>query len=194
MLQLTRQHGNFGYSLGVNGIYTTSRIEERIEPAYPNDYQYRAGHPIGQFFGLEANGFLTQEDIDNPQTPTYTFIQVRPGDVKYVDQNLDGLIDSNDEIAIGGTSAPTLYYGINFGFQYRSISINGLFQGMGGKEIQINSLSGPIGKQAQISEYVMNRWTPDNQAMLNIQDSPPSTTPIITGLAHYGCARAIISN
>lgn len=158
-LQLAKQIGDFGYTLGVNGVVTHSNIDQRIEPAYPNEYQYRAGHAVNQYFGLEATGFLSQEDIVNPQTPVYTFQQVKPGDVKYKDQDQNGLINSDDEIAIGRSSNPSLYYGINFGLKYKAIALDGLLQGLGGKDVYINGLSGPMGKKAQISEYVMNRWS-----------------------------------
>ncbi len=159
-LQLSKKIGDFGYSIGVNGVVTNSSIDQRIEPAYPNSYQYRVGQPVNQYYGLEAIGFLSQEDISNPQTPIYTFQQVKPGDVKYKDQDKNGLIDSNDELPIGKSSNPTLYYGINFDIKYKVFSLNCLFQGLGGKDVFINGLSGPVGKKAQISEYVMNRWTP----------------------------------
>lgn len=162
-LQLTKEIGDFGYFLGVNGVVTTSRIDQAIEPAYPNDYQYRVGHPVNQYFGLEAIGFLSQEDINDPETPVYTFQQVKPGDVKYKDQDNNGLIDSNDELPIGKSPNPTLYYGINFGLKYKGLSLNGLLQGVGGKDVMIYSLSGPMGKRAQISNYVMNRWTPETK-------------------------------
>lgn len=158
-LQLSKKAGDFEYLVGLNGLITNSQIEQRIEPAYPNSYQYRVGHPVNQYFGLEAIGFLTQEDIDNPQTPVYTFMQVKPGDIKYKDQDNNGLIDSNDELAIGKSSNPTLYYGFNFSLKYKAFSISGLLQGLGGKDVWINNLSGPMGEKAQISEYVMNRWT-----------------------------------
>ena len=163
-LQFTKESGDFSYSLGVNGILTNSQIEERFEPAYPNAYQYRVGHPVNQYFGLEAIGFLTQEDISNPGTPVYTFTQVKPGDVKYKDQDNNGLIDANDELAIGRSSNPTLYYGFNFGIKYKAISLEGILQGAGGMDLWINGLSGPMGNKAQISEYVMKRWTPSTAA------------------------------
>lgn len=164
MLQFSKETDDFGYSIGMTGIYTTSKINRRIEPAYPNEYQYRKGSPVNQYFGLEATGFLSQEDISDPATPVYTFMEVKPGDVKYKDQNSDGLIDSNDEVAIGSSPNPSLYYGINFGVRYKGISLNGLLQGVGGKDILINTLSGPMGKSAQIADYVVNRWTPETHA------------------------------
>ena len=163
-IQFTKKVSDLEYFLGVNGVLTNSRIDRRIEPAYPNAYQYRVGQPVNQYYGLEAIGFLTQEDINNPQTPIYTFQQVKPGDVKYKDQDNNGLIDSNDELPIGKSGNPTLYYGISFGIKYKAISLDGLFQGLGGKDVYINGLSGPMGKKAQISEYVMNRWTPETSA------------------------------
>jgi hypothetical protein len=109
---------------------------------------------------LEATGFFkNQAEIDDASTPYHTFTPVKPGDIRYKDQNNDGLIDSNDEVPIGKTTMPAFYYGFNMGVKYKELSLEASFQGIEGSTVLITSLSGPVGKKAQISEYVMNRWT-----------------------------------
>ena len=56
----------------------------------------RTGHRYGQQFGLTALSlFKDQDEIDN--SPEQKFGTVRPGDVKYMDMNNDGVIDADDE-------------------------------------------------------------------------------------------------
>ncbi len=60
--------------------------------AYGNsDYRTitKEGYPINSFYGLETDGFFqTQAEVDSYATWDGS---VGPGDVKYVDQNSDGL-------------------------------------------------------------------------------------------------------
>ena len=72
------------------------------EQAQPHDYLYRTGKPVGAFFGLTANGFLTAEDIANGYPVMQGFSNIQPGDVKYIDKNNDGVINEFDASVIGG--------------------------------------------------------------------------------------------
>ena len=164
MVQLNGKANDFSYWAGLNATFVKTNIDKRIEPAYPNAYQSRIGHSVGQIFGLEAIGFFkNQAEIDDATTPYHTFTAVKPGDIRYKDQNGDGLVDSNDEVAIGKTTMPSFYYGFNWGAKYKGLSLEAAFQGIEGSTVLITSLSGPMGKRAQIADYVMNRWTPETQ-------------------------------
>ena len=77
-------------------MYTLTEAAQRDE-SFEYDYQTRIGRPVNGLWGLESLGFFNdQEDIDN--SPTQQFGDVAPGDLKYKDQNSDGIIDSNDEV------------------------------------------------------------------------------------------------
>ena len=66
-----------------------------------------------QPFGLVALGlFQSQEEIDN--SPRQTFGEYRVGDIKYQDINGDGIIDTQDEVAIGYTNLPEIMYGFGW--------------------------------------------------------------------------------
>ena len=62
-------------------------------------------------FGLVALGFFKdQDDIKN--SPRQTFqSEVRPGDIKYMDVNDDGVIDDYDKVAIGYPRTPEIMMG-----------------------------------------------------------------------------------
>ncbi len=54
-----------------------------------------------------------------------------PGDIKYKDVNGDGIIDSQDRVAIGATTRPNLIYGFGFSAKWKGLDFNAHFQGAG---------------------------------------------------------------
>ena len=96
--------GDFSLSTSASILYVSSN-RDVVSELYDYDYQYRAGKPRDASFGLEAIGlFKSQDEIDS--SPAQTFGTVRPGDIKYKDQNGDGVIDSNDQVYIARSTPP----------------------------------------------------------------------------------------
>lgn len=73
--------------------------------------------------------FKDYEEIRN--SPKQTFGEVMPGDIKYKDVNGDGIIDSQDRVAIGATTRPNLIYGFGFSAKWKGLDFNAHFQGAG---------------------------------------------------------------
>ena len=51
------------------------------------------------------------------------------GDIKYKDQNGDGIIDAEDKVAIGRSKFPELVFGLNLNGEYKGFDIQLFFQG-----------------------------------------------------------------
>jgi hypothetical protein len=130
----------------------------------PYDYLKRTGKPVGQYFGLEAIGFF-KDVADIAGSPKQLFSEVRPGDVKYKDQNNDGYIDQYDEIAIGYNNlVPEIYYSGTLSFEYKGFGMDALFQGAANTTIYLNTKSvfWPLRGENTISSFSDNRWSPSN--------------------------------
>jgi TonB-linked SusC/RagA family outer membrane protein len=90
-------------SFGTNFITVDREITKIDEPLFfPNSYQFRNGTDPNSWFGLKSNGLYGVSDFDAAGNllktlPQPAFGQVAPGDIKYVDKNGDGVINSNDE-------------------------------------------------------------------------------------------------
>ena len=83
---------------------------------------------IDQPFVLESIGFFNdQEEINN--SPKQVFETVKPGDIKYKDQNNDGIIDQNDFYPCGFTYIPEVNFGFSTGFKYKNVDFDIFFQG-----------------------------------------------------------------
>ncbi|MDH6312110.1 TonB-linked SusC/RagA family outer membrane protein [Parabacteroides sp. PFB2-10] len=147
-------------TLGVSGMYYTAEAARRDEN-YAYDYQTRVGRPLSSLWGLESLGFFnSQEEIDNSPKQ---FGTVKPGDIKYKDQNGDEVIDSNDEIFLERSGTP-FRLGVNFTAKWRDFTLfamgNGFFGGYGFK----NSSYYWVRSDNKYSEIVRNRWTEETKA------------------------------
>lgn len=148
---------------GVNYTLAKNKIVEEYEEPRSYDYLKRTGRPVDQIFGLQAIGFFKdQADIDN--SPVQQFSEVKPGDIKYKDQNGDGIINSDDEISMGyNYNCPEIYYSFHLGLEYKGIGFDAAFQGAANYTAVLNtkSMYWPLINNTNISQYYYdNRWTP----------------------------------
>ncbi len=153
---LNKKVSEVDLTLGVSGMYYTSEAGKRDEN-YAYDYQTRVGRPLNGLWGLQNLGFFNdQADIDN--SPVQKFGETKPGDLKYVDQNNDGIIDSNDEVFLGRWDTP-LRLGVNFTAKWRNFTLfamaNGFFGGYGFKDSSYYW----VRSDNKYSEVVRGRWT-----------------------------------
>ncbi len=153
----TKSFGELSLDLGVNVLYATSKVVQRDE-LFLDEYQYREGRAADAMFALEADGFFRdQADIDN--SPFQAFGQVRPGDIKYKDQNGDNVIDQGDEIQIGN-SQPRFSYGLNATLRYKNFSLFAIGTGQTGYDRYLNGAYFWVQGNDRYSEEVLGRWTP----------------------------------
>lgn len=127
-----------------------------------------SGKEYGEIWGFETDRYFTAEDFtyddegnrtgyangvaDQTALQTFTFVY-GPGDIKFVDQNGDGVIDAGagtpedhgDLIKIGNTT-PRFQYSLRAGFEYETaggtIDFDVFFQGVGKREMWANSAFG----------------------------------------------------
>jgi TonB-linked SusC/RagA family outer membrane protein len=88
------------------------------------------GKPMYTIFGLKQDGVVSQADIDTGGT-TIGGNKLVLGDPRYVDQNGDKKINSEDRIDLGNPT-PKYTWGINNTFKYKDIDLNILVQGQNG--------------------------------------------------------------
>ncbi len=150
--------GRVSLTVGLTGTALTSRAVKR-EDNYEYDYQKRAGKPVDAIWGLQSDGlFHCQDDID--LGPASSFGAQHPGDIRYIDQNGDGIIDSKDEISLGQYS-PKFYYGVNIAARWNgwTFSLRGTGN-TGGSAMKSGSYFWVQG-DAKYPEEVIGRWTPE---------------------------------
>ena len=142
---------DFNYNIGVNGAYNKNKvgniptedgiIHGKINMLYDNTpefYRAQNGHAIGYFWGYETAGiFQNKEQIANWNADgKHGILQAdaQAGDVIYVDQNQDGIIDDNDKVDLGN-GTPDFTYGFNVGFNYKNFDFSLVAYGAAGNQI-----------------------------------------------------------
>jgi hypothetical protein len=142
-------------------MFVTSEVLIRDE-LYADDYQYRQGKPVNVIFGLESDGFFTsQADID--AHAFQAFGEVKPGDIKYIDQNDDGIIDQFDQIYIG-QSQPPFSYGLSLVLKFRNLSLFMTGTGRTGATAMRNNNYFWVDGDDKYSAVVLDRWTEATQS------------------------------
>ncbi len=155
-LNLNKSFGDWSFYLGANALYVTSE-RTIVDEVYDNDYQYRVGRPVDATFGLEALGlFRDQAEINS--SPLQAFGTVRPGDIKYKDQNGDGIIDANDEVYLRRWQAP-FSGGLQFKASYKDLTLFVLGEGRSGSETFREGNYYWVDGNKKYSEVVLGAWT-----------------------------------
>lgn len=160
-LTINKSLGDISLSIGANVLYANSEVKVRDE-VYENAYQYRTGQPVDARFALVAEG-LFQDAADIAGHAIQAFGTVQPGDIKYVDQNKDGIVNSNDQIMIGRSQAP-YSYGLNFKVSFKSLTLFALGYGRIGADSYMSSNYYWVDGDDKYTEFILNRWTEATKA------------------------------
>ncbi|WP_282123319.1 SusC/RagA family TonB-linked outer membrane protein [Algibacter mikhailovii] len=115
------------------------------------------GESLFYFYGLQTDG-LFQEGDDTSAQPN-----AGPGDIRFVDQDNNGTIDSNDNVKIGDP-LPSFTYGLNLSANYKQFDFSLFFSGVSGNDIYNTTIYDLEGMTRLFNSgtAVLNRWTPEN--------------------------------
>ncbi|QDH81079.1 SusC/RagA family TonB-linked outer membrane protein [Echinicola soli] len=158
-LNLNKRIGQVDWTLGFSGIYYTTKASKRSEN-FEFDYQSRVGKPLDGIWGLESLGFFSGiDDIEN--SPEQAFGEVKPGDIKYRDQNGDGVINAQDEVYLGrgGWSGAPLTMGVNISAKYKNFTFFALGTARTGAYAMKTNDYFWVNGDDKYSEVVRDRWT-----------------------------------
>lgn len=124
-------------------------------------YQNQTGHPVGAGLYYKADGiFNTEEELNS--YPHADGTQV--GDIKIVDLNNDGVIDSDDRYRFDYSATPRFVFGLGGSFSYKNFDLSIFFQGQTGAynyDSEFTQLGGSDPKNTFVAR-AKDRWTVDN--------------------------------
>ena len=130
---------------------------ERIIRAQP-------GESLFHFYGLVTDGiYQNQAEINEVFTSNPNPEGIAPGDIRFVDTNGDGTINSADRQIIGNPY-PDLTFGLNFDAQYKNFDFNLFINGVAGNDIYNTNIYDLQGMTRLFNSgvEVLDRWTPTN--------------------------------
>jgi len=153
--------GELIYRVEGNVSFARSKIVFMDETPQSEEYQNKTGLPIGAELYYKADGiFNTQEELDAYPHATGTQL----GDIKILDLNDDGLIDSNDQYRFDKTATPEVVFGLTLGLDYKNFDLTMFFQGQTNAYNYDGTFSG-LGSSAFDNAFIeraQDRWTVEN--------------------------------
>ncbi|MFA8433077.1 MAG: SusC/RagA family TonB-linked outer membrane protein [Marinifilaceae bacterium] len=141
-----------------------------------SEYEYitRVGQPVGQIYGLVADGLYQVEDFEYINGSNYVLKKgvpdngnknVIPGAVKFKDLNDDGTINEKDRTVIGNP-LPKHFGGITNNFSYKGFDLSIFFQWSYGNDVlnanRIVFESPELRSNFNYYSSVEDRYTPTN--------------------------------
>ncbi|MCH7398456.1 TonB-dependent receptor [Belliella sp. DSM 107340] len=165
ILSYNKQFAN-GINLTVNTNFGAFKdkitdLPEEVRAAFPGTAQNSIiGQSQFSIFGYKTDGlFQSAEDVANSPTQ----VGARPGGIKFVDLNGDGVIDADDRDFIGNT-LPSLELGLGINLSYKNFDFAMFGSGVTGRigldpYIFWNNF---VQGRENAGLGVLNAWTPQN--------------------------------
>jgi hypothetical protein len=155
------------------GTFTFARnvLVNCDEAAYEYPYLNSTGQAYWQPFGYVSDGlFQSWEDVE--KHADQSLFNPQPGDIKYVDLNNDGVINTNDRKAIGYRDIPEIYYGFGASIEWKGFDFALFFKGVDHVSLNmmsqakllvtgITSTDGRLETANMLSDLYRNYWTPE---------------------------------
>jgi TonB-linked SusC/RagA family outer membrane protein len=171
---------NFNYSLLKNKITALGLNNEDIIYGFKDGLILRVGESVGSFYGYWREGIWGTKDAAQAAT-----FGKKPGDVRIVDLNKDGVINAKDRTIIG-KGIPDFYGTFTNSFRYKNFDLIVEIQYTGGNQIFNHTRNSGEGRFGIANNYstVLNSCTPDNQDAVLEQVRP-------TGYSYFMDSRKV---
>ena len=124
----------------------------------------QVGYPIGYFYGYKTDGILqNQAEVDayvGPEGDPMHFDDnygLRPGDVRFVDQNNDGRIDERDKVMLGNP-IPDFELGVQLNASWKGIYANVTLAGKFGHQVMRSYRSFADQFEQNYTTEIFGRW------------------------------------
>ncbi|MEQ6122484.1 TonB-dependent receptor [Reichenbachiella sp. MALMAid0571] len=128
--------GGFRYNISGNVTLTRAKWIHFEEREFDEGDDQRINKQSGQWanrtFGYLTEGFFKSQDEIDAATIDYDQsgnVSLSPGDIKYVDTNMDGVITGDDRVELGKGTTPELMFGLNAEATFKGFDFSMLWQG-----------------------------------------------------------------
>jgi TonB-linked SusC/RagA family outer membrane protein len=156
------------FSVGYNVTFLKNKVTEvnngtgfieggAFGVGQPAPSRMEVGKPMGYFYGYKTDGiFQTQAEVDAHPSQVALGANAAPGDIRYVDLNGDGVIDTKDKTDIGNP-IPDATMGFNLQLNYKSLDFAVFTFASVGNDM-VRNYERTLSDANRIN-YVLDRWT-----------------------------------
>lgn len=147
---------NLNLSRNRNKVLDMGDIDQFTQTSWDAQFITRVGGPVSEFYCYETDGVLLPSDFDSEGNALVaTLAGQREGNARYIDQNGDEIINSDDYVA-QGSNLPDVIYGLTNRFSYKNFDFSILIQGQYGGEVLF--LGARQYDNGQTDTNVFKRW------------------------------------
>ncbi|MFA5416952.1 MAG: TonB-dependent receptor [Bacteroidales bacterium] len=157
----------FRYFISSNLSFSRNKILFMDETRPNEPYIAQTGHPVGTPFGRVFYDFY-KDGLTYPDGTAIAdhIYQLKPGDAVYYDLNNDGVINTDDEKAIGYGNRPEYILGLRYGFNYKGFDLTMQWSGATHVDRVLGDVfRTPMGGATTsrgLFQYMFDeRWTPE---------------------------------
>jgi len=159
-------HGEFSHSFRFNLGDAWNKVlefpgKEQIRQIEELSMIIREGEPLNSYFGYKMAGlFQSYDEIEASALPVGGSAQ--PGDIKFVDRNGDGVIDSKDKFILGN-AFPRYTFGFTYNFAWKGLDFSMFWQGVGKRDMMLRGeLIEPFHANYSYTmfKHQLDFWTP----------------------------------
>lgn len=147
-----------------NKVLSLYKAKEQIISAGNANILLKEGESVSSFYGYKTAGiFQNQGDVDNHVNKDGELLQpsAKPGDIRFVDINNDGVLDDKDR-GIIGHGLPKFLYSLNGTLRYKQFDLNLFFYGVSGNQIynEVDNIINSFDSRGFNSklDFYENRW------------------------------------
>lgn len=163
MNQVGDLHYNVSFNIGTSDNIVLDWGDESTLP--PNQRYKGNRYMVWNLY--EADGlFQSEEEIRNwpVDQDGRGNATLRPGDIKYLDQDGDNKLTVNDMIFVPDSSMPDVSYGFGLGAEWKGLYFNAQFSGVSGYNQKITELYTLENNALQRFQdyHLYDSWTPEN--------------------------------
>jgi TonB-linked SusC/RagA family outer membrane protein len=158
----------FTFSVGYNVTFLKNKVTEvnngtgfieggAFGVGQPAPSRMEVGKPMGYFYGYKTDGiFQSQAEVDAHPSQLALGANAAPGDIRYVDLNGDGVIDTKDKTNIGDP-IPDATMGFNLQLNYKALDFAVFTFASVGNDM-VRNYERTLSDANRIN-YVLDRWT-----------------------------------
>jgi TonB-linked SusC/RagA family outer membrane protein len=159
--------GDLVYNIGANVTTLKNEVKDINGLAYiatgTSEFPTRieVGKPVNYFYGYQVAGvYQNSTEVTNDAIGTAN--GVKPGYLKYKDQDGNNILDENDKVNLG-SYLPKMTYGFNVSLEYHGFDMNLVLQGQAGNKILNMNRARRLWYSDMNGDknFVTNLWTGD---------------------------------
>ena len=159
--------GKFKYNMSLNLSKSDDKYLDYGDESSQTPNLRRKGKSSMVWTMYESAGlFKSQEEIDNWELDQdgRGNSTLAPGDIKYIDQNHDGKLNSEDYVYVKNSSYPEMDISFRLGMQYKGFFLNAMFQGeLGYKQSISDNYTLENGTLPKFQKYhLTDSWSESN--------------------------------